>query len=226
MRKDQSRVVSILLRALLTLLFAFVYAYARSGPAVTVESWTSEQLTIYVSGGGRWLPQSGAGPRHRRLVAPAFSPFLIISHAKTFWDSYAYTFTSRRFFWTVHSPAFLYSTAYILRLYTDAFLRVFGVFWVSSSGASTPGNAPFARRFTTFFINSFKLCSYPGQSTSPFAFVASLLLYSIIAVIAAIFGRRCAAVVGGPDAFWPVVAVSSSGKGRVGLSECTRHPRA
>ena len=28
----------VMLRALVTLLFAFVYAYARSGPAVTVES--------------------------------------------------------------------------------------------------------------------------------------------------------------------------------------------
>ena len=27
------------------------------------------------------------------------------------------------------------------------------VFWVSSSGASTAGNVPFARRFTTFIIN-------------------------------------------------------------------------
>ena len=44
-------------------------------------------------------------------------------------------------------------------------------------------------------------------------------LSSIIAVISATFGRRCAAVVGGPDAFWPVVAVSSAGKGRVRLSE-------
>ena len=30
--------------------------------------------------------------------------------------------------------------------------------------------------------------------------------------LSAVFGRRCAAVVGGPDAFWPVVAVSSAGK--------------
>ena len=37
--------------------------------------------------------------------------------------------------------------------------------------------------------------------------------------LSAIFGRRCAAVVGGPDAFWPIVAVSSAGKGRVRLSE-------
>ena len=36
--------------------------------------------------------------------------------------------------------------------------------------------------------------------------------------LSAIFGRRCAAVVGEPDAFWPVVAVSSAGKGRVRLS--------
>ena len=97
------------------------------------------------------------------------------------------------------------------------------VFWVSSSGAFTSGNATFVRRFATFFINS---CSYPGQSAAPFAHVASLPS-SNIAVISAIFGRRCAAVVGGPDAFWPIVAVSSAGKGRVRLSEAlvTLEPR-
>ena len=52
----------------------------------------------------------------------------------------------------------------------------------------------------------------PGPICSPIRprRIASLSL--IIAVISAIFGRRCAAVVGGPDAFWPIVAVSSSGK--------------
>ena len=98
----------------------------------------------------------------------------------------------RRCFWThtlIPSPLVgildctfarvLYSTALFIRLYIPMLFYVFlWVFWVSSSGASTSGNAPFARRFTTFFINSFKLCSYPGQSTSPFAYVASLLLFN------------------------------------------------
>ena len=92
------------------------------------------------------------------------------------------------------------------------------VFWVSSSGALTAGNAPFARRFTTFIIN-IKYCVRTRASLHlhlPTSLRFSLFNYRRLS---AIFGRRCAAVVGGPDAFWPIVAVSSAGKGRVRLSE-------
>ena len=73
----------------------------------------------------------------------------------------------RRCFWThtlIPSPLVgildctfarvLYSTALFIRLYIPMLFYAFlWVFWVSSSGASTSGNAPFVRRFATFFIN-------------------------------------------------------------------------
>ena len=67
------------------------------------------------------------------------------------------------------------------------------------------------------FIN-FLVVFVPGpicSSICPRHIAFSLFNYRRLS---AVFGRRCSAVVGGPDAIWPVVAVSSAGKGRVRLS--------
>ena len=86
-----------------------------------------------------------------------------------------YTFTSCRFLWTVHSPAFcilpLFSYDHIYRCISTRFRGFLGFFiwciYVRECAVRSTLHDVFHQ-----LLNS---CSYPGQSTVPIAYVALLL---------------------------------------------------
>ena len=134
-----------------------------------------------------------------------------------FLDSYAYTFASRRYFGLNIRPRFVFYRSFHTIIHTDAFLRVFvgflGFFiwciYVRECAVRSTLRDVFQQLLSR--VRTRASLQFPSPTSLRF----SLFNYRRLS---AIFGRRCAAVVGGPDAFWPVVAVSSAGKGRVRLS--------
>ena len=95
-------------------------------------------------------------------------------------------------------------------IYTDAFLRVFVGFlgfFIWCIGRECAVRSTLHDVFHQLLIRVRTRASVHLHSSTSLRF--SFFNYRRLS---AVFGRRCAAVVGGPDALGPIVAVSSAGK--------------